>query len=711
MAAKNNNKMNISYTIKAVDRFTKTHAKLERQLSKLNDMTQGLSDDKSMDVDADTKKADAKLSLTKRLIKSIPGHKTIILSAKGFNKGLGQADQFATKLRTMEEMSQGLARGLLGMMIPTIGASLGVAAGGAGAFAAGLLSAGAAVGGFAMVAVPTISYLKELDATVKRGSDAWYKLSSATRGALTELDLLRSSWSKLQDKFREPVLEIFALNMQGARKALELFTPTIESSVNAVRNLSEAFNKNLMSDDVKAIFEWLGNTAGPYLEKYTKAIGNFIVGFMNMMVAFDPLAKDFADGFLNMSERFREWSSTLDNNKAFQDFLAYTRENGPLLLSFLGNLIRFLVDLGIAMAPVGEQILELTNKFLKWSSGMLENHEWIGKLIAGFIVFKGILGVALPIISMATIAFNTLWPIISVVFGWITKLGGVIRFILPWITRIGVWVLRLGGPLGWLISTIIFLAGVVYANWDSIWKWTKDTFSKVSGFIEESWGKVEATWSVLSELAKILWNKFEEMVGTVEEKMTAVGNTIETLWGVAQSFLEGIDLWSIGADIIRGLVNGISSVDVWSAVTNVGSSIKNAFTSFFKVNSPSKLMRQDVGRWITLGVVDGMVGMKSKAEREAERVANAIKKPFDSMDNDYTFGATGVASNRSRYQSAKYGSYANSSTQQDAQTSTPTNGAGQYAVFNIGGYEAKGFIEYVTTTQEREKGRKDQFRR
>src|SRR5690606_10312865 len=130
--------------------------------------------------------------------------------------------------------------------------------------------------------------------------------------------------------------------------------------------------------------------------------------------------------------------------------------------------------------------------------------------------------------------------------------------------------------------------------------------------------------------------------------------SIKTKWDEAKAFLGSIDLWSIGKDIIAGLVRGIEAVDVWSAVVNVGSSIKNAFTSFFKVKSPSRLMKNDVGRWITLGVLDGMVAMSSKAEREATIVANAIKRPFDEMNKDYTFTA-GVASARSQYMNSQRG--------------------------------------------------------
>jgi hypothetical protein len=644
VASKANNKMNISYTIKAIDRFTATHAKLERQLSSLNDMTKGLSGNKDIDIDANTKVADTKLDKTKAKVDKIPRFKTITLIVNGFKKGLNDADGFATKLRTMEEMSQGVARGALWTLIPTIANTLGIAGGGAGAFAAGLLGAAGAAGAFAMVAVPTISYLAEMDKETKRGSKAWYKLSDGTRAALTQLDKLRSAWGKMQEKFREPVLDIFATNLLGARIALEMFQPTIEGAVKAVGNLSDAFNQNLMSDDVREIFKWLGQKAGPYLETYTKAIGNFIVGFMNMMVAFDPLAQDFADGFLNMSEKFRDWASTLENNKAFQDFLDYTRENGPKLLSFLGNMITFLVDLGIAMAPVGEKVMELANEFFKWSSEMLKNHEWIGKVIAAMIVAKGIIGLLLPVVSFLMIAFRTVWPVISTVWKWMGNLIGIIVRVFPIVSRLGIWLIRLAtGPFGILIAGVFYLAMVIWDNWDAIWAKTKEIFGKVKNWIISKWEEIEAKWEVLKALYKALSGTFQEMEDAVREKMTALHKTIIDKWNAAQDFFENIDLIQIGKDIINGLIDGITSIDIKGAVKGVASDIKSGFTSFFDINSPSRVMNKDVGRWVTMGVLDGMTGMASKAEREARIVANAIKRPFDQMNKSYTFSASGTA--------------------------------------------------------------------
>ena len=63
--------------------------------------------------------------------------------------------------------------------------------------------------------------------------------------------------------------------------------------------------------------------------------------------------------------------------------------------------------------------------------------------------------------------------------------------------------------------------------------------------------------------------------------------------------------WSgIGKNIIQGIINGFSSMGsfIKNAIKNVCSSMLNGIKSFFGIKSPSKLMREQVGKNLILGV-------------------------------------------------------------------------------------------------------------
>lgn len=87
----------------------------------------------------------------------------------------------------------------------------------------------------------------------------------------------------------------------------------------------------------------------------------------------------------------------------------------------------------------------------------------------------------------------------------------------------------------------------------------------------------------------------------------------------------GIDLFQIGKDIISGLIDGIKEVgsDIWGVVTDIANDIKEGFKSFFGIRSPSRLMRDDIGKQLGAGLVEGMKDSMSLINRASEMMGQA----------------------------------------------------------------------------------------
>lgn len=64
---------------------------------------------------------------------------------------------------------------------------------------------------------------------------------------------------------------------------------------------------------------------------------------------------------------------------------------------------------------------------------------------------------------------------------------------------------------------------------------------------------------------------------------------------------------SIGSDIVKGLWNGINDMVGWigGKIKGFGNSVLNGLKSFFGIASPSKLMRDKVGKYIAQGIGEG----------------------------------------------------------------------------------------------------------
>lgn len=77
---------------------------------------------------------------------------------------------------------------------------------------------------------------------------------------------------------------------------------------------------------------------------------------------------------------------------------------------------------------------------------------------------------------------------------------------------------------------------------------------------------------------------------------------------VFDTFKKGFSWSSLGRDIINGIVEGIKSVGsaIGDTLKGFAKSAFSGIKSFFKIGSPSKLMRDEIGKWIPEGIAEGI---------------------------------------------------------------------------------------------------------
>ena len=100
---------------------------------------------------------------------------------------------------------------------------------------------------------------------------------------------------------------------------------------------------------------------------------------------------------------------------------------------------------------------------------------------------------------------------------------------------------------------------------------------------------------------------------------------IEEIWNQAESFLKGINLYEIGRNIIKGLINGISSMAsaLWEKAKAIADMVKNTIRNALDINSPSRVMRDDIGKWIPLGLAEGIEKNINAVVSATNRMAQA----------------------------------------------------------------------------------------
>ena len=121
----------------------------------------------------------------------------------------------------------------------------------------------------------------------------------------------------------------------------------------------------------------------------------------------------------------------------------------------------------------------------------------------------------------------------------------------------------------------------------------------VSG-LKEAWPDIKAAGV---DLLVTLKDGLSDAIPKLKSAVSDIADSVKD-W-----FSNGFEkIKDIGADIITGLWNGINDKVQWlkDKISSFTSSVLDSIKSFFKIGSPSKLMADEVGKWIPEGIAVGI---------------------------------------------------------------------------------------------------------
>lgn len=117
----------------------------------------------------------------------------------------------------------------------------------------------------------------------------------------------------------------------------------------------------------------------------------------------------------------------------------------------------------------------------------------------------------------------------------------------------------------------------------------------------------------------------------------------EVFNGIKDAFA-GFDWLQIGKDIIDGIAKGVKNFakNLWDAAKSAGKGLLDSFSGFFRIGSPSKLMADEIGRWIPAGIADGIrenMGVLSSAIEDAGAYGDIYAAGAYTPGESYNAGA------------------------------------------------------------------------
>lgn len=104
-------------------------------------------------------------------------------------------------------------------------------------------------------------------------------------------------------------------------------------------------------------------------------------------------------------------------------------------------------------------------------------------------------------------------------------------------------------------------------------------------------------------------------------------------------------LLSIGKDLVRGLWNGISDMTGWviNKIKGFGSKVLGGIKDFFGIGSPSKVMRDEVGKWLPAGMAVGVDDNTRTAAKSMTDMAQDALAAANAELADATLTAPGLS--------------------------------------------------------------------
>ncbi|WP_028982835.1 hypothetical protein [Sporolactobacillus terrae] len=232
------------------------------------------------------------------------------------------------------------------------------------------------------------------------------------------------------------------------------------------------------------------------------------------------------------------------------------------------------------------------------------------------------------------------------------------------------WFIALG-PVGWVTGAIVGLVALVIANWSTVKSWTisvwnymgnliktvtaaivnyvrtnfSGVYNAISSYINMAKSVISSVLNLikgtfsntLNFLVALVHGDFSGMKNAISSQMSLIKSTISRIWNSVMGFFKSINLFSIGRNIIQGLINGIGSLAsaVGNKIMSIAGNIKGKIQGALGIHSPSRFMTW-VGQMTGKGLVNGIAGMQNKVASASQGMAQAAQIAPQQTDFSYS---------------------------------------------------------------------------
>lgn len=201
-------------------------------------------------------------------------------------------------------------------------------------------------------------------------------------------------------------------------------------------------------------------------------------------------------------------------------------------------------------------------------------------------------------------------------------------------------------------TTIGTVLNAIKSVWTSIWNAVRSVAStiwnaisgvvstciqNVSNTISTVLNAISGVWtSVWNSVSSFLGNIWHGITSAVSNGIQSVSNTVGRIRDTVLGAVSGAGRWlyDTGRQVIQGLINGIGGAFQWvrNTISNLGSSLVGWAKSVLGIHSPSRIFRDEVGKWIPAGMAQGIDKASGLVEDSIDGLTDMI--PTVSLKTD-----------------------------------------------------------------------------
>lgn len=210
-----------------------------------------------------------------------------------------------------------------------------------------------------------------------------------------------------------------------------------------------------------------------------------------------------------------------------------------------------------------------------------------------------------------------------------TILDAAIQLLMALVDAIPEILVALGNALPQIISAI--LNAVVDAV-PKLLKKSRELFGKIMEALGELLGKLPGK---MLEVRDSIVNGIRNSLGSIG---SAAADIVSAIWDHIKE-LPGMML-DVGRDLVEGLWNGISDMVGWigDKISGFGDSVLGGLKDFFGIASPSKVMRDEVGKFLPAGIAIGIEDSTLSAVKSVRSMADKLRNTAVESLNGMTSG-------------------------------------------------------------------------